>query len=194
MEFQYLNVIVLFLLVLVTFNLFLTVKLMKAMSMQSGAGVEKETLEIGSEIVPFIAVKDIVNADVNLSDYGSAIVLVFLNSDCPSCKEKIKEVTNIIELSANESITFLLITAEPYKRFRAFLDNTALLHSLLRVDNETYDTINPLGASPAYLFVNEDNVLEAEGLIGDENWMGLVTQLTTLKEQIIDEKFNTNTA
>ena len=40
-----------------------------------------------------------------------------------------------------------------------------------------YRKLNPTMSSPSYLFVNHEGIIEAAGLIGDEDWLALVDQL-----------------
>ena len=173
MEFEYINYIVIFLLVIVTLNLFLTVKLMKAMRWQISPDVLREPLAEGSIIESFIATNQHTKSQIDFIDNDSARVFVFLHTGCPSCKERISDVMQAVELSMGEGVAIYLITTEGYKKCRAFLQSTDLLEKLLHVDKETYKKINPQQASPAYVFVNDENAVEAQGLIGDENWTGL---------------------
>jgi hypothetical protein len=39
-------------------------------------------------------------------------------------------------------------------------------------------------ASPYYLFVDDDSVLKAQGMIGDENWQSFVVQTETMRSEI----------
>ena len=192
MEFQYINVTILFLLALVTLNLMLTLRLINIMRTQVNQAAVKPPLLIGSIIDDFSAQCDFMNSVVRFSDYSTTKVIIFLSSGCPTCKSKISEVATVISLAKGEGLEPLIVTSEAYNPFRVFLNDTALLPSLLRVDKETYEKINPQGASPSYLFVSEANTLEAEGMIGDENWLGLVEQLSSLKEQTLDEECSPN--
>jgi peroxiredoxin len=171
----------------VTLNLFLTVKLMKAMRWQVMPDTLKEPLPIGSTVENFEAFNEDTNQKKNLSESGSAKVFVFLHTGCPSCKERIPDAEKALKLSESEGVDIYLITTESYKRCRAFLKGTDLLPHLLQVDESVYERINPQKASPAYVFVNDLNVVEAEGIIGDENWLGFIEQLALLKDEMADE-------
>lgn len=194
MEFEYINLVVIFLLLLVTLNLLLTAQLMKAMRNLVTLDALKMPLAIGTKIERFVAVNKYANMQVDVFDKRSAKVFVFLLTGCPSCKERIKDVTQAIALSENEGVDIYLLTKESYNRCRAFLKGTDLLSHLLHVDKHVYAMLNPQSASPAYLFVNDSNIVEAEGLIGDQNWMGFIQQLTLLEDDTTGAERNTHTA
>jgi len=192
MEPNYFQYVIIFIFALVTFNLVLTLKLIKLISINHSLNTIKSPLKIGSTLVNFSAKQEFNNTEVDFTNNSSALVLIFLNSDCQACKEKINDVNEIINLSIDQNVYPYIITAEPNKKFHSFLNNTYLLEYLLLVDNSTYDKLNPQGASPSYLFINESNVIEAEGFIGDENWTGLKRQLNYQEERATNEKFNTH--
>lgn len=109
---------------------------------------------------------------------GQAAVLLFLASRCPKCREKLAGVERLLPLAREAGLALWLISEEPARRLRAFLPGNALRAAAARLTLRDYRRVNPLMSSPSYVFVNHEGTVEAAGLIGDEDWLALVGQLT----------------
>jgi hypothetical protein len=46
------------------------------------------------------------------------------------------------------------------------------------VKKEVLNKLNPIAGYPYYLFIDQNNILKTQGLIGDDNWQAFVEQLT----------------
>jgi hypothetical protein len=109
---------------------------------------------------------------------GQACALVFLTSKCDKCRARVPQVAALLSPAAHAGLTLRVVSVEPAFRLRRFLAGTPLLDAVWQARLDDYKTLNPRLAAPAYLFVNHEGVIEAAGLIGDENWLGLTEQLT----------------
>lgn len=116
-------------------------------------------------------------ARVRLAAPGQSWALLFLSSKCPKCREKLPGIDAMAGAAREAGLSMWIVSEEPRWRLRGFLRNTALAAMTARVDRTGYRTLNPNKASPAYLFVNHEGVLEASGLIGDDDWLALQAQL-----------------
>ena len=110
------------------------------------------------------------------SDYAK--VLLFLSSKCDKCKGKLPELDELSQYSLDAGVFLQILTHEPKRAIRGFLQGTALADSTLLIDEQTTNMLNPQGASPYYLFVSQDNVIQAQGFIGDENWLAFSGQIS----------------
>jgi hypothetical protein len=108
---------------------------------------------------------------------GRPAALLFLSSKCPKCATKLAELDQMLPAARRAGLAVWLISSEPSWRLRRFLGGRFPLSQVLRLTPRDYKLLNAAGASPAYLFVDHAGVLEAGGLIGDENWLGLRAQL-----------------
>lgn len=108
---------------------------------------------------------------------GRPAALLFLASGCPKCRGKLPELERMLPAALRAGLEVWLVSHEPAWRLRRFLGGRFPLPRVLRLDRRDYRLLNPTGASPAYLFVGPDGVLEARGFIGDENWLALGAQL-----------------
>ncbi len=108
---------------------------------------------------------------------GQAAVLLFLASRCPKCAEKLAGIERLLPLARDAGLAVWLLSEEAPHRLRAFLPDGPLRAAAARVSLRDYRRLNPLMSSPYYLFVNHEGVLEASGLIGDEDWLALAQQL-----------------
>ena len=60
---------------------------------------------------------------------------------------------------------------------KRFLKGSGLTERALIIEAEHRKKLNPSRSSPFYMFVDENFVLQASGLLGDENWLGFVEQM-----------------
>jgi len=109
---------------------------------------------------------------------GQPVALLFLSSRCPKCAGKLAELERLLPAAQRAGLAVWLISHEPAWRLRRFLGGRFPLSRVLRLNRRDYQLLNATAASPAYLFVNDAGVLEATGLIGDDNWLALRAQLS----------------
>ncbi len=108
---------------------------------------------------------------------GQAAALLFLSSKCPKCRTKLAEIGRMLDPAEQAGLGVWIVSHEPGWRLRQFLGGAFPLSRALRVTLRDYQMLNPTLASPAYLMVNHEGVLEAAGMIGDDNWLALCAQL-----------------
>lgn len=142
------------------------------------ASVTPQKLEDGTVIsdVPFDRIID--KKKVTLYEYDKyAKVMVFLTSKCNKCKSKLPELRASLDSANNLGVLIWIVTLESKSRMKSFLEDEALLDTAMSTNQGAYDYLNPEAASPYYLFVDAENVLQAQGFIGDENWINFMEQL-----------------
>ncbi len=114
---------------------------------------------------------------VQLAQAGQSWALLFLSSKCPKCRAKLPDIDALAEAARTAGLALWIVSDEPWWRLRRFLRHTTLASNTARLDRMSYRRLNPNMAAPAYLFVNHESILEATGLIGDEDWLALCAQL-----------------
>ena len=114
---------------------------------------------------------------------GQAAVLLFLASRCPKCLEKLPALERLLPQAHGAGLALWLVSEEPARRLRTFLGSAALQAVTARVSLRDYRLLNPHMSSPSYVFVDHQGAVQAAGLIGDENWLGLLEQLADQPEQ-----------
>ena len=115
---------------------------------------------------------------VALGAAGTACALLFLSSQCPKCRAKVPHLASLVELADAAGLAMWIVSEEPRWRLASLLRGTTLASRTLRLGRADYRLVNPLRASPAYLFVDRHGSIEATGLIGDADWLALERQLT----------------
>ena len=108
---------------------------------------------------------------------GQASVMLFMSSKCPKCRAALAQLEQLVSDAEQAGLALWLVSEEPAWRLRRFLHGSALLERVARVKINDYRQLNARLLSPAYFFINHEGLLEAAGLIGDENWLGLRAQL-----------------
>ncbi len=108
---------------------------------------------------------------------GQACALLFLSSRCDKCRAHLPEVAAMLPAATAAGLEMRIVSIEPWFRLRRFLAGTPLAAAAHQVVTEDYKRLNPRFASPAYMFVDHQGVIEATGLIGDDNWLQLRAQL-----------------
>lgn len=159
------------------FNLWLTFRLIKTVKYLRLNAEVKQSLPAGQLIEKFDAVQ-LINDQAYNTALAEAKVYIFLSSGCDKCKDKLPEVNSLRAAACNAGVGLWILSAEEKKYITTFLSGTDLANYTLLIDDVTYDYLNPLGASPYYLFVDDENTLQTDGFIGDENWLTFVGQVT----------------
>ncbi len=108
---------------------------------------------------------------------GQASVLLYLASKCPKCKSKQPQIENMLAASEAAGLQLFLLSSESAWRLRRFIPSTLLRSKVVRVSADAYKLLNATYASPSYQFINHQGILEASGMIGDDNWQALQKQL-----------------
>jgi thiol-disulfide isomerase/thioredoxin len=161
-------------------NLSLSLKLLRKIKQISENTKNLSPIPLGTEI-PQITARTLLskqNQDLLLPEY--AIVLLFLSTKCPKCKEKLPEIEKIAMCAEQAGVQLWLVSNEPQWRVRRFLGNTALAPLAVFLKEENYREINSKLMSPYYLFIDHARLLQAEGMIGDDNWCAFLTQIEEL--------------
>ncbi len=168
-----------FLIFSVALNLWLTFRLTRALRFLAlPTKTAPERLTPGTQISDFPLDRMSDKQKATLYEYDEyAKVLVFITSKCDKCKSKVPELRTSIENAKDLGVLLWILSLETKKRMKDFLQDDALLNATMHTDQLTYDYLNPQGASPYYLFIDAENTLQAEGFIGDENWMDFMEQL-----------------
>ncbi len=171
--------ILVFLILSVALNLWLTFRLVRAfrfLGIQTNATPPK--LIAGTQISDFPLDRMMDKKKITLyEDHEYAKVLVFITSKCNKCKSKLPELRTSIEKAKDAGVFIWILSLETKKRMKNFLKDDILLDATMHTSQVTYDYLNPQGASPYYLFIDAENTLQAEGFIGDENWTSFIEQI-----------------
>ncbi len=136
-----------------------------------------EALAPGAQLPPVPARALRGGATQRLGASGQAAALLFLSSKCPKCRTKLAEIGRMLAPAEQAGLGVWIVSHEPGWRLRQFLGGAFPLSRTLRVTLRDYKLLNPTLASPAYLMVNHEGVLEAAGMIGDDDWQALRAQL-----------------
>lgn len=146
------------------------------------------TLPIG-EKVPDVECRLLTTGEsVLVSGKEQAVVLLFLSSTCPKCREKLPEIERLLPLSRVAGLSMRLVSQEAKWRLRRFLIGTSLPATTILANKRDYKTLNPTQTSPYYLFIDHAGHLEAGGFIGDENWLSFLVQMDGIDTTAMDDK------
>lgn len=133
---------------------------------------------VPGETLPAVQARPLAGgARFQLAAPGQPAVLLFLASRCPKCQEKLAGIEQLLPLARGAGLQLWLLSEEPARRLRAFLPANTLRAATARLALRDYRKLNATMSSPSYLFVNHEGIIEAAGLIGDEDWLALVDQL-----------------
>lgn len=173
-----------FTLAALAFGLALNLKL--TLSVLQASRRERETpqaLQAGEALRPVAARLLSDGSKTSIAGQGQAAVLLFLSTKCPKCSGKLRELESLVPAARNSGLALWIVSEEPAWRLRRFLAPHHLAAHAARVGLNDYKAINPTLASPSYLFVSHEGVIDAAGFLGDENWLSLREQLIPTLEQ-----------
>ena len=168
-----------FLTLSVGLNLWLTFRLIGTIRrLPISTGPTAPPLPVGTVITDLTLNRFTDQHPVTLSDYPNhAKALVFLNSKCDKCQAKLPELRASLDKTHDLGVMIWILTVEKRRRIKAFISDEVLLGATLRASQATYDYLNPQSAFPYYLFIDAENTVQAEGMIGDENWLNFMEQI-----------------
>ena len=168
-----------FIALVLAFNLFLTFALAKRLD---AAGLlvpqVKKTSLVDTKIAAFSASKFSDGATLTLPAANIPTVWLFLSSQCPKCRQTLPDLDAILLPCQRAGVHLQLLSLEPRKQIASFLGNSTLTEHCFMLKRKPYLALNPTRLSPAYLFINHLGFVEAEGMIGDENWLSFCQQLS----------------
>ncbi len=110
-------------------------------------------------------------------------VLVFLSSKCKACRSKLVDLNQMQNAMDHVGVALWLVSMEHEDQFRQFLQSYELLHRAVTIDWQMIRQLNPSGASPYYLFLDEHNQLQASGEIGNNDWQSFQQQMNDIKSE-----------
>ncbi|MBA3486223.1 MAG: redoxin domain-containing protein [Lysobacter sp.] len=170
-----------FLLAAVTVNLVLTLRLAAIVREAPEPASPTSTLELDVVIPDFrgtmLADRRTLSAEALA---GRATVLVFVSSRCGDCRRKVPEIERLLPAMGKAGIVLLVVAMDSEARMRKFLGDTPLLEHVLVLGKEQRRRLNPLSATPFYVFVDDQRIARASDYIGDENWESFVGQMQEL--------------
>ncbi|MEW6372119.1 MAG: hypothetical protein AB1584_14380 [Pseudomonadota bacterium] len=158
------------------FNLYLSLSVLRRTRMERDMTAEPAPMP--GERAPQVQARHMdTRRRAPLLPQGQACALVFLSTRCDKCRGRLPEVAAMLPGAAAAGLALRIPSVEPAFRLRRFLGGTALPGAVWQLRTKDYKRLNPRLASPAYMFINHEGLIEAAGLIGDENWQSLVEQL-----------------
>jgi len=147
------------------------------------AARERQATPPPGEVIPAVMARPLqAGPRKHLAGLGMPSVLLFLSSTCPKCRQKLPELAGYLPQLEAAGLELWLVSREPAWRLRRFLRGSPLAQHALRVSMREYKELNPTMGSPLYLFVDEAGVLQAGGMIGDENWQSFQEQMREIEE------------
>ena len=158
-------------------NLKLTLAVHTASRNAASARDTPFTLPEGEPIPPVVARALHARAAVALTQDGRPSALLFLSSGCPKCREKLPGIAALLPQAQQAGVALRLVSREAGWRLKRFLQATPLAAIAVRVSTRDYKALNPTMTSPYYLFLDETGLVQAGGIIGDENWLGFQAQM-----------------
>jgi peroxiredoxin len=178
-----LHTLVLIILVIsVAINLKLTFILIRRVNPLVMANTPELTCDIGEKLPAFNAYTYEKKA-FDVSRLNKACALIFLSSRCPQCKEKLKDIRDILPNLTPAGLELRLVSLESRRRLKSFFETQDLLEKCLLTDKSNYLSLNPRSKTPFYLFVDHNGHLEAAGTLGDENWQGFLQQMQHIEQE-----------
>jgi hypothetical protein len=140
-------------------------------------------LQAGMPLPPVCGRALLGRADVALPVGQRAGVLLFLSSQCPQCRTKLPEIEGMLAPARMAGVDMFLVSQEPAWRLRRFLHPAGLAPIALRLGRKDYRQLNPRLMSPAYVFVGHDGIVQASGMIGDDDWRSFCAQMDEARQE-----------
>lgn len=178
------NYLIVVLFAAVSFNFYLTYRLF-AFTSDSITRISTNNMPVGTTLSAFDY--RFLDADKLQSKHSnSAWVLVFLDSRCAKCLEKLPLLESMLDDADQAGVEILITTLEKPSRLKKVLSGTKLLSQAIYLVPKVRFMLNPKSASPFYLFIDQELTIQANGLIDDENWNSFKNQIgSELTSQVL---------
>lgn len=178
MDHQLIEVILGVLILSVALNLLLTFRIFSVLKEIPMPDTSQVFLEAG-DLLPDFRGQTLIEKNEVLSNHldKQPMVMVFVAPGCPKCKSKLPEIKQMLPSMQQVGVQFWLVGMGGRWTVKRFLKGSGLTDKALLIDAEHRKKLNPNRSSPFYMFVDENSVLQASGLLGDENWLNFVEQM-----------------
>jgi hypothetical protein len=168
-------------LIVVTFatalNLALTLRLAAALRARD-AGEAEIGPAAGSKVGPLAARRASDGTPLTFVAGGQdALVLVFLSTSCPKCREKLPQLEAIAPAMQRQGVALWIANAELAGDLTDLLRGTTLPPHAVDLEPATRKVLNPHDAAPLYVFIDPDGIVQASDFLGDPDWRAFVDQM-----------------
>jgi peroxiredoxin len=159
--------------VIVLINFFLTLALIRRITMKPGETLNfLETLKPGQNAPDFMG-EALTGEQVTFSDYvGRSLALIFISPDCGICNKKIPQL-NALEPQARQSGTELvLICNADVDQTRDYVQKYNITPPILSAPRQTnpfFENYKAIGV-PFYTIVDHQGLVQATSALGDPRW------------------------
>ncbi|WP_332772481.1 redoxin domain-containing protein [Phenylobacterium sp.] len=165
-------------------NLFLTLRLAAKVRTAAELSAPPSSLPIGRTVPAFEGTRRADGARIASQDLaGQAAVLVFLSAGCPKCREKAAELLEILPAVRRAGVALWIMGADAAHDVSQVLGTSPLLDHVLVLDAAARQRLNPRGAAPFYIFIDDRSVVQASSFVGDEDWLSFVGQMREIADQ-----------
>ena len=103
--------------------------------------------------------------------------LVFLSPGCGECMQYVPRLVAMLPAIRRAGIEFFVDGIGRAAEVRRLVSDTPLRDVTVALPNRQRLRVNPRGASPFYLFVDEYGAAKASGFLGDATWRLFVEQM-----------------
>lgn len=175
---ELITIVLLILMFSVALNFTLTFRLFQVirdLPHQEGA---TQSLPIG-EVIPDLKARALHDKHpFSLHDVDAdAQVMVFLSPKCSMCKDKLSDLEAILPAMQSAGVALVIVGLGSRWQMKRFFKDSGLVSQAVLMESKARRKLNPLDASPFYLFVDGQQTLQACGMLGDENWQSFQAQM-----------------
>lgn len=114
----------------------------------------------------------------NASLMGKPGVIVFTDPECPTCDEKKPEILKAQQGAAALGVTFLMAEIRGARDRRTRDNANGLSGFTMELNKKFFYRLNPTQSMPLYIFFDENGVVKASDMVGDENWRLFIQQVS----------------
>ena len=133
---------------------------------------------VGQSLPAFVAERRGAGDSVTAEELSKGpAVLIFISPACPACRSKIAELVELLPAIEAAGVALWIAAADAHHDITAMTAGSPLAERTLSIDQATREMLNPSGAAPLYIFLDEAWAIRAGNYIGDENWQTFVAQM-----------------
>ena len=168
-----------FLWVIVVFNLFLTLALIRRLNTKSQISDLSSGLKKG-ELAPNFEAETLSGTKINLSTFANqAVTFIFVSPNCQPCREALPTYESLYSKAKLLEIKLVLVVSSDIIRTQAFVNELNINLPVIVAPRETNTFLEDYNVrgTPSYCLIDETGTAQSAGFASSNSadWNGIVT-------------------
>ena len=172
----------------VVFNLFLTLALIRRINQQATSSMTLEGLAIGESAPRFVA-ETLQGPTLQSQAYqGKPTIMVFIGPECSHCLKALPLIKQLQPKAAQAAIEFVLVSDGNHGSTQVYFTRHQLHANAIIAPRGVSPLLDEykVGGVPFYYLISPDGLIQAFGIPGDQGWHNLLTLAQSTSQKLLN--------